>query len=76
MGLFPIPSFIPVPSAEVMFILSIISIIIGICLLIVGLVLYEKNKKMQKKSRASTVYIIIGVLLIANHGIQLLFRIF
>ncbi len=76
MNVFPIPSFIPVPSAGVMLILSIISIIIGICLLIVGLVLYKKNKKIQKKSIASTVCIIIGALLIANHGIQLLFRIF
>ena len=42
---FPIPDFVPVPSAEIMQTISIVSwIVIG-----------------------------VGVLLIANHGIQLLF---
>lgn len=45
MDLFQIPSFVPVPSREVMFNLSIISVIIGICLIIVGLILNNKNKK-------------------------------
>lgn len=45
MDLFEIPPFVPVPSREVMFNLSIISVIIGICLIIVGLVLNNKNKK-------------------------------
>ncbi|MCC5428543.1 hypothetical protein [Clostridium botulinum] len=45
MDLFQIPLFVPVPSREVMFNLSIISVIIGICLIIVGLILNNKNKK-------------------------------
>ncbi len=45
MDLFQIPSFVPVPSREVMFNLSIISVIIGICLIIVGLILNNKTRK-------------------------------
>ncbi len=73
MDLFQIPSFVPVPSREVMFNLSIISVIIGICLIIVGLILNNKNKK---KSTATWICITIGMMIIANHGIQLLFAIF
>ncbi len=45
MNLFQIPSFVPVPSREVMFNLSIISVIIGICLIIDGLILNNKTRK-------------------------------
>lgn len=35
---FPIPDFVPVPSAEIMQTISIVSLIIGICLVGVGVV--------------------------------------
>ncbi|MHB9945654.1 hypothetical protein CF095_09690 [Clostridium botulinum] len=73
MDLFQIPSFVPVPSREVMFNLSIISVIIGICLIIAGLILNNKNKK---KGIAAWICITIGIVIIVNHGIQLLFPIF
>ncbi|NFB19025.1 hypothetical protein EXN25_09585 [Clostridium botulinum] len=73
MNLFQIPSFVPVPSREVMFKLSIISVIIGICLIIAGLILNNKNKK---KGIAPWICITIGIVIIVNHGIQLLFAIF
>ena len=70
---FPIPDFVPVPSAEIMQTISIISLIVGICLVGVGLLFLFLNKKKEKKATALWVVIGIGVLLIANHGIQLLF---
>ncbi len=45
MDLSQVPSFVPVPSREVMFNISIISVIIGICLIIAGLILNNKSKK-------------------------------
>ena len=41
---FPIPDFVPVPSAEIMQTISIISLIIGICLVGVGLLFYQRPK--------------------------------
>ncbi|RKI86937.1 hypothetical protein D7V94_22045 [Parablautia intestinalis] len=77
---FPIPDFVPVPSAEIMQTIRVVSLIVGICLVGVGLLfqfLFKKNffcnKKKEKKATALWVVIGIGVLLIANHGIQLLF---
>lgn len=73
MNLFQIPSFVPVPSREVMLKLSIISVIVGICLIIAGLILNNRNKK---KGIAASICITIGIVIIVNHGIQLLFPIF
>ena len=79
---FPIPDFVPVPSAEIMQTISVVSLIAGICLVGVGLLfqfLYKrnffKNKKKGNEKKATVLWILIGVgaLLIVNHGIQLLF---
>ena len=72
---FPIPDFVPVPSVETMQTISIVSLIIGICLVGVGLLFLFLNKKKGKEKKATVLWILIGVgvLLIVNHGIQLLF---
>ena len=68
---FPIPDFVPVPSAEIMQTISIVSLIVGICL--VGVDCFSKKKGKEKKATALWIVIGVGVLLIVNHGIQLLF---
>lgn len=72
---FPIPDFLPVPSAEIMQSISIVSLIVGICLVGVGLIILFLNKRKRKEKKATALWIVIGVgvLLIVNHGIQLLF---
>lgn len=70
---FPIPDFVPVPSAEIMQIISIVSLIVGICLVGAGLVFLFLNKKKGKEKKAAVFWIFMGagMLLIVNHGIQL-----
>lgn len=72
---FPIPDFVPVPSAEIMQTIGVVSLIVGICLVSVGLIFLFLNKRKRKEKKATTLWIVIGVgvLLIVNHGIQLLF---
>ncbi len=71
---FPIPSFIPVPGAETMRLISIISLIAGICVTVAGvLFLFLNKRKGNKKNTLAWILICVGVLLIANHGIQLIF---
>ena len=72
---FPIPDFVPVPSAEIMHTISIVSLIVGICLVGVGLLFLFLHKRKGKENKATALWVVIGigVLLIANHGIQLLF---
>ena len=72
---FPIPDFVRVPSAEIMQTISIVSLIVGICLVGVGLIFLFLNKRKGKEKKATALWIVIGigVLLIVNHGIQLLF---
>ena len=72
---FPIPDFVPVPSAEIMHTISIVSLIVGICLVGVGLLFLFLNKRKGKENKATALWVVIGigVLLIANHGLQLLF---
>lgn len=69
---FPIPDFIPVPSSETMLTISIVSLIVGICLVGIGILLLFLRKRKGKKLTVSWICIAIGALLIANHGIQLL----
>lgn len=72
---FPIPSFIPVPGAETMQLISIVSLIVGICVTVEGvLVLFLNKRKGKEKNTLAWILICAGVLLIANHGIQLVFR--
>jgi len=49
---FPIPKFVPVPSTETMQIISMVSLIVGICLVGIGflfLFLYKRNIFIRKK---------------------------
>lgn len=70
---FPIPDFIPVPNAEAMQMISIVSLIVGICLVVAGAVFLLLNKRKGKKSKLAWILICVGALLIVNHGIQLIF---
>jgi uncharacterized membrane protein len=70
---FPIPKFIPVPNAEAMQMISIVSLIVGICLVVAGAVFLLLNKRKGKKSTLAWIVICVGALLIVNHGIQLIF---
>lgn len=70
---FPIPNFIPVPNAEAMHMISIVSLIVGICLVVAGAVFLLLNKRKEKKSTPAWIVICVGALLIVNHGIQLIF---
>ena len=72
---FPIPSFISVPSVETMQRISIISLIVGICVTVAGAAfLFSGKRKGNKKNTFAWILICVGVLLITNHGIQLIFR--
>ncbi len=72
---FPIPSFIPVPSAGTMRIISIISLMAGICIITAGVIsLFLNKRKGKEKNTLAWVLIGVGVLLLVNHGIQLIFR--
>lgn len=68
-----LPDFIPVPSAEIMHITSIALIIIGVCLICVGIIIKFSAYKKENKNKISWGCIIVGAILIANHLIQLLF---
>ena len=47
---FPIPSFIPVPSAETMQLISIVSLIVGICVTVAGsFPVFEQTEREQEK---------------------------
>ena len=71
----PVPDFILVPGAETMQLISIVSLIVGICVTVVGvLFLFLNKRKGKKKNTLAWILICVGVLLIANHGIQLIFR--
>ena len=41
---FPIPDFVPVPSAEIMQTIGVVSLIVGICLAGVGLIFLFLNQ--------------------------------
>ena len=73
--MFPIPDFVPVPSAKIIQAISIVLLIVGICLVAAGLLFLFLNKKKGKEKKAAALWILIGVgvLLIINHSIQLLF---
>jgi len=70
---YPFPDFVPVPSYETMHTISVESLIIGICIVCVGLVWLFLRKQNNKKTTLPWVCIGIGIVLFANHGIQLLF---
>ena len=49
---FPIPSFIPVPGAETMQLISIVSLIVGICVTVVGVLFLLLKEKREKEEHA------------------------
>ena len=53
--------------------MSIVSISIGITLLVSGFILKKYLIKQGKKTIASWICIVVGFLLILNHGLQLIF---
>ena len=70
----PIPNFVPVPSAETMQLISIISLIVGICVTVVGAsFLFLNKRKGKEKNKLAWILICVGVLLINNHSVQLNF---
>lgn len=72
---FPIPSFIPVPGAETMQLISIVSLIVGICVTVVGvLFLFLNKRKGKKKNTLAWILICVGVLLIRFHYIASFLR--
>ncbi|KOS68772.1 hypothetical protein AEA09_09625 [Lysinibacillus contaminans] len=60
----------PSLSTQLFIILSIVSIIIGLCLIIFGFV----RQKNLKKSTLATCCIIFGILVIVSHTIQIIVR--
>ena len=70
----PIPNFVPVPSAETMQLISIISLIVGICVTVVGAsFLFLNKRKGKEKNKLAWILICVGELLITNHSVQLIF---
>lgn len=70
-----IPSFIPIPSAEMMAKMSLVLLIIGICLAGTGTLFYFLSRRKGKKATIQIICIVAGLLLIVNHGVQLLLHI-
>lgn len=72
---FAIPDFVAVPSAGTLQTISIVSLIVGFCLVGAGLLclFWHRKKGNGKKAVGVWIFIGIGALLIVNHGMQLLF---
>lgn len=68
----PIPGFIPMPNAETIAAISIVLLIAGICLAGLGVIFLFLRKRKGKKTTIPWICICAGLLLVANHGIQLL----
>lgn len=68
-------SVVPVPSVEIMKTIRVISLVVGICFVDVRLFFLFLNKKKGKEKKTTALWIVmgVGVLLIMNYGIQLLF---
>lgn len=73
---FSIPDFIPFPSSETIFIISVVFAIIGTCLVGAGVLLYFVRRKKGEKTISAWICFGIGTLLLINHGIQLLMELF
>lgn len=70
----PIPDFVPIPNGEIMVTISIALLIVGICLICIGSVYLFLRKRKGKKVTIPWVCICAGILLMVNHGIQLIFH--
>ncbi len=70
----PAPNFVPVPGGEAMELISIVSLVVGICLTAAGgLFLFLNRRKGEKKNTLPWLLLCVGVLLMINHGVQLMF---
>lgn len=65
---------VPVPSSETMLTISIVLLIVGICLVCLGATFYFLHKRKGMKTAIPWISICIGILLMVNHGIKLLFN--
>lgn len=72
---FPVPDYVTVPNTEIMQTISVASLVVGICLVGVGLFFLFLNKRKGKEQKNTFIWVLtgIGILLIVNHSIQLLF---
>ena len=72
---FPVPDYVTVPRAEIMQTISVVSLVVGICLVGAGLLFLFLNKRKGKENKNTFIWVLtgIGILLIVNHSIQLLF---
>lgn len=72
---FPIPDFVPFPSAGTLHTISTVALAAGVCLT-GGAALYlfcNRGKRNARRLRWIWGLLGVGVLLTLNHGIQLLF---
>lgn len=65
-----IPGFIPVPGGETMVRISVIALAVGVCLAAAAL-LYLRRQK-GKNTAPGWILLAVGVLLVINHGVQLM----
>ncbi len=70
----PVPDFVPVPNPEILLTMSIVLLIVGICLVCIGGLLFFLRKRKGKKTIIPWICIGAGILLVTNHGIQLIFN--
>jgi len=70
----PLPNFFPLPSSETMLTISIVSLIVGICLVCLGATFNFLHKRKEKKTAIPWISICVGILLMADHGSKLLFK--
>ena len=71
----PVPGFVPVPGPEAMRMIAAVLFGVGACLACAGaLVLYAGRNQAEKKTPAfAWVFLGVGVVLMIDHGVQLLF---
>lgn len=70
----PVPAFIPVPDPGTMVTISIALLLAGCALAGFGAVFLLIRKRNGKKTVIPWICICAGILLMANHGIQLLLK--
>lgn len=69
-----IPNFVPIPNTQTMAAISTVLLIAGICLVGLGVIFLFLRKREGKKATISWICICAGILLVANHGVQLLLK--
>ena len=75
MNMIPRPEdipFFPIPATDELRKIWLTTVIIGLCLTIVGLVLRSYLKKRSRPTKPSTILIVAGVIVMICQGVQLL----